>query len=108
MGLSFVGCHCVCFGGGPAAEKPHTPTLRPLAYFCGTAGAIYRAIRRITQDSARPSGTFGAVGCFVARTRMDRGHLWGDQWHLGKKTGQYDERDVADDVGRFEGNRRGK
>ena len=39
---------------------------------------------------------------------MDRGHLWGDQWHLGKKTGQYDERDVADDVGRFEGNRRGK
>lgn len=63
MGLSFVGCLCVCFGGGPAAEKPHTPTLRPLAYFCGTAGAIYRAIRRVTQDSAPPSGTFGAVGC---------------------------------------------
>jgi len=87
MGLSFVGCHCVCFGGGPAAEKPHTPTLRPLAYFCGTAGAIYRAIRRVTLDSAPPSGTFGAVGCFVAWPRMDRGHLWGGSVALRKENG---------------------
>lgn len=87
MGLSFVGCHCVCFGGVPAAEKPHTPTLRPLAYFCGTAGVIYRAIRRVTQDSAPPSGTFGAVGCFVARPRMDRGHLWGGSVALRKENG---------------------
>lgn len=32
MGLSFVGCYCVCFGGGPAAEKPH-PEVAPFGLF---------------------------------------------------------------------------
>jgi hypothetical protein len=108
MGLSFVGCHCVCFAGVLLQRNP-TPRRCALWPIFAVMQGPFTGRSDELRKTARPR--VGPLGRWVVLW-LGRGWIvvtfGGDQWHLGKKTGQYDERDVADDVGRFEGNRRGK